>query len=145
MQSVIKAQTIWSRTDSGLIIPVGRISDATTNSRSDFLQIRTRAKEIEELYADAKVRLRETSELRALIQNAKELWEDWFLDRKKLGYEAFFRAIHLDRIAHAVLPLRSVPRNAKYLRGLLSGSLNFFSRDSSTAKCSAPLKSSHLR
>jgi hypothetical protein len=132
---VITVQNIWGRSDSGIIIPVGHVSDATVKSRSDYLQIRTRAKEIEQLYAVAKVRLPKISDVGGLVQSAKELWENWFLDnREKISYEVFFRAIHLDRIADAVLPLRGVTNNTDYLRALLSGSLNFFSRESSRAK-----------
>lgn len=83
------------------------MSDTTAQSRTDLLEIRTRAKEIEQIYSDAAVPLPATSDLWQLVRNAKELWENWVLDdRGRLNYEAFFLAIHLNRIADAVLPLR---------------------------------------
>lgn len=129
-------QSIWSQRDSGILIPVGQVSDApTVRSRNNFLEIRTRAKEIEQIYSDAAVSLPETSDLGRLVRNAKELWEKWFLDGpERLTSEAFFFAIHLDRIADAVLPLRSITNSVDYLKALLSGSLNFFAREPSKAK-----------
>ncbi len=129
------AQRIWSKSDSGILIPVGRVSDVTDQSRTDFLGIRTKAKEIEQIYSEAAVPLPETSDLGGLVKNAKELWENWFLDcRERLNYKAFFLATHLDRIADAVLPLRGISKNVDYLKDLRSGSLNFFAREPSKAK-----------
>lgn len=120
-------QSIWRQRDSGILIPVGRVSDATVRSRTNFLAIRTRAKEIEQIYSDAAVPLPKTSDLGRLVRNAKELSE-------RSNDEAFFPAIHLDRIADAVLPLRSITNSVDHLKALLSGSLNFFAREPSTAK-----------
>lgn len=129
------AERIWSQNDSGVLIPVGRVSDTRAQGRANFLEIRTRAKEIEQIYSDVQVPLPATSDLGRLVRNAKELWEHWFLDdRRRLNWESFFLAIHLDRIADAVLPLRGVENNVDYLKALLSGSLNFFERESSKAK-----------
>lgn len=48
--------------------------------------------------------------------------------------ELFFRAMHLDRIADAVFPLRSVPDRTKYLKALTACSLDLFERQLSYAK-----------
>lgn len=129
------SHSIWSQSDSGILIPVGRVSDATVRSRTDILEILARAKEIAQVYADAAVPLPETSYLGRLVQNATELWENLSLDyRERLNYKTFFQATHLDRIADAVLPLGGIANNVTYLKALLSGSLNFFAREPSRAK-----------
>jgi hypothetical protein len=69
------------------------------------------------------------------VNNAKILSDNWFLNKQEeINYKIFFLGIHLDRIADAILPLRNMNDKAPYLKGLLSGSLNFFERKRSTAK-----------
>ena len=81
------------------------------------------------------MRLQPDSGLGRMIQNAKDLWESWFLN--ELGsrvYEMLFAAMHLDRIAEAMLPLKGEPEQAQYLKDILSGTLDFFKREESHAK-----------
>ena len=128
-------KTIWRQSDAGVYIPVAQVSDASVQSRTQFLELRNKAKEIERLYLEADVPLAQTSDLGRLVENAKALWEIWFLNStESISYIMFFRAIQLDRIADSVLPLRGVQINADYLKILPSASLNFFAREPSEAK-----------
>lgn len=132
---MISTHTIWTESDSGILSPVGRVSDARVKSRADFLEVRKKAKEIEQIYSDAAVPLPGTCDLGRMVRNAKELWGNWFLNNtERLSWETIFLAMLLDRIADAVLPLRGNASIAQYLKALRSGSLNFFSRERSKAK-----------
>jgi len=131
---MISEQKIWGRSDSGVLVPVGRVSDTSSRSRSNYSQIRHKAREIEKIYLEAGIRLPTNSELGLMVQNTEELWEKWFLgNRENVSYKVFFLGMHLDRIGDAVIPLRDLLSKTD-LKRLLSGSLNFFSREKSNAK-----------
>lgn len=130
-----RAGQIWTQQSSNIVIPTGRFSDSSTSSRSTFLDIKRRAEAIEDMFTEAKVCLRPNSELGRMIQNAKDLWENWFLNKSSgQTYKSLFTAMHLDRIAEAVLPLKGEPYRAQYLKSILSGTLDFFERNQSYAK-----------
>lgn len=126
---------IWTPQPSNIVIPTGTFSDSFTRSRSTFLELKERAKAIEDLFTEANVRLQPDSGLGHMIQNAKDLWESWFLNESgRQTYEMLFAAMHLNRIAEAILPLKGEPEQAQYLRNVLSGTLDFFERRKSHAK-----------
>lgn len=126
---------IWIPQSSNILVLAGRFTDSSTRSKSTFLELKERAEAIEDLYASADVRLPADSGLGGMIQNAKELWESWFLNNTSgQTYEMLFMAMHLDRIAEAILPLKGEQEQAQYLKDLLSGTLDFFERKPSHAK-----------
>ncbi len=126
---------IWTLQPSNIVIPTGTFSDSSTRSRSTFLELKERAKAIEDLFTEANVRLRPDSGLGRMIQNVKDLWESWFLNESGSQTHAMlFAAMHLDRIAEALLPLKGEPEHAQYLKDILSGTLDFFERKKSHAK-----------
>lgn len=126
---------IWTPQSSNIVIPTGRFSDSSTRSRSTFLELKKRAIAIEDLFTEVNVRLRPDSGLGRMIQNAKDLWESWFLNESGgQTYEMLFVAMHLDRIAEAMLSLKGEPEQAQYLKDILSGTLDFFERKKSHAK-----------
>lgn len=126
---------IWIPQSSNILVLAGRFTDSSTRSKSTFLELKERAEAIEDLYASADVRLPADSGLGGMIQNAKELWESWFLNKTSgQTYEMLFMAMHLDRIAEAILPLKGEQEQAQYLKDLLSGTLDFFERKPSHAK-----------
>lgn len=126
---------IWTPQSSNIVIPTGRFSDSSTRSRSTFLELKKRATAIEDLFTEVNVRLRPDSGLGRMIQNAKDLWESWFLNESGgQTYEMLFVAMHLDRIAEAMLSLKGEPEQAQYLKDILSGTLDFFERKKSHAK-----------
>ncbi len=87
---------IWTPQPSNIVIPTGRFSDSATRSRSTFLELKERAKAIEDLFTEVNVCLRPDSGLGRMIQNVKELWKSWF--HNELGgqtYEMLFAAMHL--------------------------------------------------
>jgi len=99
------------------------------------LELKEHAEAIEALYAAKKIRLPKHSDLGLLIQNAKDLWTNWFLNKQsELSYDMIFQALHLARIADALLPLKSEKEQSQYLKDMLSGSLNFLARKQSVAK-----------
>ena len=126
---------IWTPQPSNIVIPTGRFSDSSTRTRSTFLELKEHAKEIEDLFTEANVCLRPDSSLGRMIQNAKDLWESWFLNESSgQTYEMLFAAMHLDRIAEAILPLKGELEKSQYLKDILSGTLDFFEREQSYAK-----------
>lgn len=126
---------IWTPQSSNIVIPTGRFSDSSTRSRSTFLELKKRATAIEDLFTEVNVRLRPDSGLGRMIQNAKDLWESWFLNESGgQTYEMLFVAMHLDRIAETMLSLKGEPEQAQYLKDILSGTLDFFERKKSHAK-----------
>lgn len=113
---------LWHSTKAGILIPNGYVSEASIRSKTNFLLVKSRAMEIEDLYADAGLAISPTCSLAQLIDNAKKSDVD------------VFRVLHLNRLADAILPLRDVPCKEKYLNALTSGDLDFFSRKDSYAK-----------
>ena len=91
---------LWRSLPSGIVVQEGIFSDRSVRSKKTLLEIKNRAQEIGNLYSDSGIRLPSNSSLGLLVSNAKELSDNWLLNRQnKLGYEMFFLGIHLDRIA----------------------------------------------
>lgn len=125
----------WKQTPTGLIIPTSKITDLSVRSKSNFLDIKNSALEIENLYKNSGVRLDVRSGIGQLIKHAKELSNIWLLGKENdFSYKNFFLSMHLDRIAKNILLLENVPDKIQFLKRLKSGSLNFFQRDKSEAK-----------
>jgi len=130
-----KVGQIWRTLESGIVVPEGMFSDRSVRSKKTLLEIKERAQAIESIYNDAGIRMPTNSSLGELVRNAKILSDNWLLDKQdKTNHQMLFLGIHLDRIADAILPLRTVPEKEQYLKDLLSGSLNFFERKRSMAK-----------
>ena len=130
-----KSRPILARQPSGILIPSGRISDITVRSKTNYLEIKARAKQIEDIYEKANIQIPSNSGLGELIKTAKDLSDNWLLGNKgNLNYQMFFLTMHLDRIADPLLLLNNEDTKDKYLKELLSGSLNFFDGKTSHAK-----------
>lgn len=128
-------QRTCHRTESGLNIPTGIVSDISQSSTQTYLEIKEKAYAIEKLYSENKVPLPSSCDLVRLIENAKTLSDKWDLNRAKgETLEKLLRVYYLDRIADAVLQLKNFPGCSKYLTDLTSGSLNFLERTNTKAK-----------
>jgi len=126
---------MWHDTKSGLVIPNGIASDLSQSTSRTYLAIKDRAYAIEELYSDNGLLLPPTCDLARLIADARTLSDSWLLNRTDgMPMALLFRVAHLDHIADAILPLRSVPDRAKYLSVLTSGSLDLHGRERSLSK-----------
>lgn len=127
---------VWRVEPSSLIMPSGIAIDSDLRSRCGFLDLKDKAVAIEALFAKSGVSLRSDSGLGRMIQNAKDLWGQWFVGQGEIRYELLFAAMHLDRIAEAVLPLAHEDEDTRtrYLNALLSGTVGFFERKQSRAK-----------
>lgn len=119
---------------SGVLVPSGIATDSQSRSRCTFQNLKDKAAAIEDLYANSGVRLRSNCALARMIQNAKDLWEHWLVSQGETTYGMLFTAMHLDRIAEAVLPLRNEDTRVKYLKALMVGTIDFFERKESYAK-----------
>lgn len=87
------------------------------------------------MFAAAGMVMSPTCGLAQLIQNAKTVADRWFSNQTSdSSMLDVFYALHLDRLADAILPLQDVPNRKKYLSALMSGDLDCFSRQSSYAK-----------
>jgi hypothetical protein len=126
---------IWGPTETGILVPVGHEWEVSNRTSLNLAQVKGLAEQIEALYGRAEVSIPPTSGLSALLGNAKILGERW-LTNQMAGATMMdvFRAMHLERIADAVLPLWDVPGRSKYLAALTSGELDFFKRGKSAAK-----------
>lgn len=127
------SQQLWQETASGLMVPLGYLTDSTDASSETFLSIKQKALEVERLYADSAVPLPVTCDLARLIGEAKSLSDSW-LAGQRIEDTIQFNAGHLKRIAEAILPLRSVEDRNRYLAAITSGSLSLHNREPSKAK-----------
>ena len=126
---------MWETLPSGLIIPVGTMTEISDHVKTTFLTIKAKAKEIEALYRNSGIELPRTCDLCQLMENAKLYWENWFIVQPdKLDMAMLFRTLHLDRIATNILLLKDMEGKGKYLKAFASGSLDFFKREKSLAK-----------
>lgn len=126
---------LWHPTETGILMPSGSISEASNRKKTNLLHVKARAKEIEDLLAAAGVAMSPTCGLAQLIRNAQTVADRWFSDQTAdSSMLDVFYALHLDRLADAILPLRNVPNREKYLNALTSGDLDCFSRQNSYAK-----------
>ena len=109
--------------------------EISNRKKTNFLLVKEKAKEIEVLYANAGLTISPACGLAQMIENAKTLADRWLsnqtIDSSMIDV---FYAIHLNRIAEAILPLHDVPNRKKYLKALTSGDIDCFSRQSSYAK-----------
>jgi hypothetical protein len=126
---------IWRKLPSGIIVPTGKFEDASSHYKTNFIEIRKHAEELENFYKDAGIRLTKNSGLGTLISNAKELCDNCLLKKNdNLSHKMLFLGMDLDRIVEAVLPLKYESEKTSYLKKLLSGTLDFFERKKSKAK-----------
>jgi len=120
---------------SGLIVPAdGTVSDLSTTSTQTYLQIKEKALALESLYADCNLKLPSTCYLARLIADAKMLSDLWLTNHSKLDMCLLLHGFYVDRIAEAVLPIRSVLERDRYLNLLTCGSLDLLGREKSNAK-----------
>lgn len=126
---------LWRSTETGVLIPNGNVLEASNRKKTNFVHVKSRAKEIEDLYASAGVTMSPSCGLAQMIENAKALADRWLSNQTAdSSMVDVFYALHLDRLADAILPLRDVPGREKYLNALTSGELDCFSRQNSYAK-----------
>ncbi len=126
---------LWHPTAAGILTPNGSVSEASNRTKTNFLHVKSRAKDIEDLYATAGLAMSPTCSLAQLIENARTLADRWLSNQTAdSSMIDVFYALYLDRLADAILPLRDVPGREKYLNAMTSGELNCFSRQSSYAK-----------
>ncbi len=128
-------EQLWHRTEAGITTPAGFASNLSESATQNYVQIKDKAKAIEQLYLDNNVALPTECSLASLISDAKTLSDAWLMNKPEIAnYQLLFRVSSLDRIADAVLPLATVPDRVKYLTVLTSGSLNLLQRDQSISK-----------
>lgn len=135
MGSSKSTKQIWSGRTAGLIVPSGSFSDLTQSSSHTYLHIKEKALALQSLFLDSKVPLDDTTDLVSLIDNAKRLSDLWLLGQDAgNAMPLVFRAMILDRIADAVLPLAQEPNRIRFLNDLLFGNLDLLGRTRSRAK-----------
>ncbi len=126
---------MWVPTHSGVLVPTGHVAESSVRYKTNFVQVKARAHEIEQLYASVALTMSPVCGLAKLIENAKTLSDKWLMnDLEQTSTINAFYALHLQRVADAVLTLADVPDKKRYLRKLMSGEIDFFSRGPSQAK-----------
>lgn len=124
----------WDTLPSGVIVPIANTTDVSNHEKTT-LSIKTKAQDVEALYANNHFDLPLNCDLKNLIENAKVYWDNWFTNKpEKLDMTMLFRTLHFDRVATDILLLKGVAGKEKYLKAFASGSLDFFDRKHSTAK-----------
>ena len=109
--------------------------ETSNRKKTNFLLVKEKAKEIEELYASAGLTIAPACGLAQMIGNAKRLADQWLSNQANdSSMIDVFYAIHLNRVAEAILPLHNIHDRHKYLKALTSGDMDFFSRKISYAK-----------
>ena len=103
-------------------------------STQTYLQIKEKALSLESLYAESNLNLPPTCDLARLIADAKMLSDLWLTNHSKLEMCLLLHGFYVDRIAEAVLPIRSVLERERYLNLLTCGSLDLLEREKSKAK-----------
>lgn len=128
-------EQLWLPTKSGLIIPAGVASDLSTSSTNTFLNLKDKAKAVEQLFLDNNVTFPPGCYLAGLMADAARLSDAWLMDDlETANAQLLFRVSAIDRIAEAVLPLATVPNRSEYLTALTSGSLDLLQREQSKAR-----------
>src|SRR5262249_26129410 len=127
-------ERLWDQHQSGLIVPAGTVSDFSRASSQTYLQIKEKALALESLYTDCNLKLPPTCGLARLIADAKMLSDSWLTNHSKLEMRLLLHGFHIDRIAEAVLPIRSMVERERYLNPLTCGSLDLLGREKSNAK-----------
>jgi hypothetical protein len=128
-------QQMWHTLESGVIIPQGSVSNLSLTSSENYLRIKEKALAVEQIYLENNILLADTSDLARLLADARTLSDSWLLgENEKCSTKLLFRVAHFNRIADAIIPLRSEPNSARYLTSLASGSLDFLQRKKSNAK-----------
>lgn len=122
-------------TKARILVPAGILTDVSARASTTFLNVKSRAAEVEELYANCGLSIPYGCDLAKLIGKAKTLSDRW-LGNETAGLTMLdvFPVLHMDRIAEAILPLKEVTDKKKYLEKLCSGSLDFFKRRRSHSK-----------
>lgn len=126
---------LWQTTEAGVLVPSGNVLETSNRKKTNFLHVKAKAKEIEDIYVSTGLTMSPACSLAQMIGNAKALADGWLSNQTAdSSMIDVFYALHLDRIADAILPLRDVSGREKYLNALTSDELDFFSRKSSYAK-----------
>lgn len=135
MPSFSDRNTIWSEGPSGILIPIGKHRKILDHERQSYLQIKTMAQEVENLYQNAGIQIQRTSYLSRLIQDAKSLSDSWLLNQlDNVTIDTLVNASHIHRIVKATLALKDEPNIALHLKKLASGNLDLSDRNQSSAK-----------
>jgi ribosomal protein S15P/S13E len=126
----------WTKSDSGLLIPSGTVSDFPPVSEKISLpKIGKLAVKLENLYNKYQVLIPSSSDLASLIKSAKELTYHLENNQKnKITRELIINTLFLYRIISAVLPIDGYNKVKGSLKKLTKKNLNIFNREKSNAK-----------
>lgn len=125
---------LWQESDAGIFVPSGRSMFVTSLESDKYLEIKEKAKGLEDLYEKTGILLPPKCGLSRLIEDAKMLSDLWLTSPDSISKELLFRAAFLSRIADALLPLADVPDRFKHLKLLTSGTIDLHQRQRSLAK-----------
>jgi hypothetical protein len=111
------------------------IWDNSYRETSNVLKIKSDAEAVQNIYRRANTNLPLACELSRFIEKAKAVADSWISESGEgLPYADIFSAMHMKRLAQAIIPLNEHPDKSKYLRRLTAGEVDFFKRVESSAK-----------
>lgn len=127
--------SLWVPNESGVLVPIGEIVEGEQQNRTNIHHVKDRAIAIEAVFTKHGVAIPPAGDLRRMLNAVKSMADARLMNQmERFNGIDWFDALHVERLADAILPLDSFTGAADYLRRLLSGPLGFFDRDPSSAK-----------
>jgi hypothetical protein len=107
------------------------MQETSTNEKFNIIQLKEKADNIANMYANSGISINPASELWGFIESTREVAKskDNLVDTKLL-----FKSLHLERIASSLWLLENEKHKEKYLKDILNGGLDFFIHKPSHAK-----------
>lgn len=134
MDSDGRQDTIFEKTPSGLLVPVGLAADMWKYQSSTYAHVKGRAVELLERLRANGLDVRRSSSIQSLARRVSELSDAWLCNElHTVTFDHVLAMLQIDRIATAALGIP--PTNeAALLKDLLNGNLDLLKREQSKAK-----------
>lgn len=125
---------IYTMSAGGILTPTGSVSDFANSSATSFVEVARRANELRQMFLENGLELSAQCDLVKHIEHAVRLADSQQRRDAKMSFADLFGAMQAERIAQAVLPLKSRAGCARYLHRLRRGNMNLLMRTPSEAK-----------
>ncbi len=134
MDSGARQEANFERTSSGLLVPVGLVTDMWKYQSSTYAHIKGRAIELLERFRSAGLDVRRSGSIQNLVRLASELSDAWLCNGlRAITFGHILAMLQVDRIATAAIVIPRA-RETALLKDLLNGSLDLLKREQSKAK-----------
>lgn len=125
----------WARLSSGIYVPDGEKINKTIATSQLIPVVKQMAVELENAAEKLEIKIPASGDLAKYVRAAKSLSDKWLLDKHaEISNHELYGAAYFLRVAEAILPLSASPEFSFYLNEITRGSLDFESRNQSSAK-----------